>query len=178
VSLIGSSARDVKDVTNINEKIRAKEVRLIDEDGSMLGIVQTFDAIRMARERELDLVEVSPKAVPPVARIMDYGKFKYETAKKAAEAKKKQTVIQVKEMKLGLKIEEHDLQFKLKHLRGFLEEGDKIKLTIMFRGREVLHRDKGEQLAVKVIEALKDVGDVEQRPKFDGRNIIIVFGPK
>jgi translation initiation factor IF-3 len=178
VSLIGSSAREVKDVTNINEKIRAKEVRLIDEDGSMLGIVQTYDALRMAREKELDLVEVSPKAVPPVARIMDYGKFKYETAKKAAEARKKQTVIQVKEMKLGLKIEEHDLQFKLKHLRGFLEEGDKIKLTIMFRGREVLHRDKGEQLAVKVIEALKDVGDVEQRPKFDGRNIIIVFGPK
>jgi translation initiation factor IF-3 len=178
VSLIGSSARDAKDVTNINEKIRAKEVRLIDENGAMVGIVQTYDAVRMAREKELDLVEVSPKAVPPVARIMDYGKFKYETAKKAAEAKKKQTVIQVKEMKLGLKIEEHDLQFKLKHLRGFLEEGDKIKLTIMFRGREVLHRDKGEQLAVKVIDALKDVGDVEQRPKFDGRNIIIVFGPK
>lgn len=178
MSLIGSSARDVKDVTSVNEKIRAREVRLIDENGAMVGIVQTYDAIRMAREKELDLVEVSPKAVPPVARIMDYGKFKYETAKKAAEAKKKQTVIQVKEMKLGLKIEEHDLQFKLKHLRGFLEEGDKIKLTIMFRGREVLHRDKGEQLATKVIEALKDVGDVEQRPKFDGRNIIIVFGPK
>jgi translation initiation factor IF-3 len=178
VSLIGSSAREVKDTTNINEKIRVKEVRLIDENGAMVGIVQTYDAIKMARERELDLVEVSPKAVPPVARIMDYGKFKYETAKKAAEAKKKQTIIQVKEMKLGLKIEEHDLQFKLKHLRGFLEEGDKIKLTIMFRGREVLHRDKGEQLATKVMEALKDVGDVEQRPKFDGRNIIIVFGPK
>jgi translation initiation factor IF-3 len=178
VSLIGSSARDTKDVTNINEKIRVKEVRLIDENGAMVGVVPTYDAIRMAREKELDLVEVSPKAAPPVARIMDYGKFKYETAKKAAEAKKKQTIIQVKEMKLGLKIEEHDLQFKLKHLRGFLEEGDKIKLTIMFRGREVLHRDKGEQLAVKVIDALKDVGDVEQRPKFDGRNIIIVFGPK
>ncbi len=178
MSLIGSSAREVKDVANINEKIRAKEVRLIDENGAMVGIVQTYDAIKMARERELDLVEVSPKAVPPVARIMDYGKFKYETAKKAQEAKKKQTVIQVKEMKLGLKIEEHDLQFKLRQLHGFLEEGDKIKLTIMFRGREVLHRDKGEQLAVKVIEALKDVGDVEQRPKFDGRNIIIVFGPK
>ena len=171
-------AREVKDATNINEKIRVKEVRLIDEDGTMLGIVPTYDAIRMARERELDLVEVSPKAVPPVARIMDYGKFKYQTAKRAAEAKKKQTIIQVKEMKLGLKIEEHDLQFKLKHLRDFLSEGDKVKITIMFRGREVLHRDKGEQLAVKVIDALKDVSDVEQRPKFDGRNIIIVFAPK
>jgi translation initiation factor IF-3 len=168
----------VKDVTNINEKIRAKEVRLIDEDGTMIGITSTYEAIKMAREKELDLVEVSPKAVPPVARIMDYGKFKYQTAKRAAEAKKKQTIIQVKEMKLGLKIEEHDLQFKLKHLRDFLSEGDKVKITIMFRGREVLHRDKGEQLAVKVTEALKDVSDVEQRPKFDGRNIIIVFAPK
>ena len=168
----------MKDVTNINEKIRAKEVRLIDEDGTMVGITSTYDAIRMAREKELDLVEVSPKAVPPVARIMDYGKFKYQTAKRAAEAKKKQTIIQVKEMKLGLKIEGHDLEFKLKHLRDFLSEGDKVKITIMFRGREVLHRDKGEQLAVKVIDALKDVSDVEQRPKFDGRNIIIVFAPK
>ena len=168
----------MKDATNINEKIRAKEVRLIDEDGTMVGITSTYEAIKMAREKELDLVEVSPKAVPPVARIMDYGKFKYQTAKRAAEAKKKQTIIQVKEMKLGLKIEEHDLQFKLKHLRDFLSEGDKVKITIMFRGREVLHRDKGEQLAVKVIDALKDVSDVEQRPKFDGRNIIIVFAPK
>jgi translation initiation factor IF-3 len=178
VSFIGSSTRDVKDVTNINEKIRAKEVRLIDEDGSMLGVMPTYDAMKIARERELDLVEVSPKALPPVARIMDYGKFKYETAKKAQEAKKKQTVIQVKEMKLGLKIEEHDLQFKVKHLREFLQEGNKLKITIMFRGREVLHRDKGEQLAAKVIDALKDVGEVEQRAKFDGRNIIIIFGPK
>ncbi len=144
----------------------------------MLGVVSTYEAIRMAREKELDLVEVSPKAQPPVARIMDYGKFKYQTAKRAAEAKKKQTIIQVKEMKLGLKIEEHDLQFKLKHLREFLSEGDKVKITIMFRGREVLHRDKGEQLASKVIDALKDVSDVEQRPKFDGRNIIIIFAPK
>ena len=144
----------------------------------MLGVMSTYEAIRMAREKELDLVEVSPKAVPPVARIMDYGKFKYQTAKRAAEARKKQTIIQVKEMKLGLKIEEHDLQFKLKHLREFLSEGDKVKITIMFRGREVLHRDKGEQLASKVIDALKDVSDVEQRPKFDGRNIIIVFAPK
>jgi len=144
----------------------------------MLGVMSTYEAIRMAREKELDLVEVSPKAVPPVARIMDYGKFKYQTAKRAAEARKKQTIIQVKEMKLGLKIEEHDLQFKLKHLREFLSEGDKVKITIMFRGREVLHRDKGEQLASKVIDALKDVSDMEQRPKFDGRNIIIVFAPK
>jgi translation initiation factor IF-3 len=172
------SARDVKDVTNINERIRAREVRLIDDDGSMLGVMPTYDALRIAREKELDLVEVSPKAAPPVCRIMDYGKYKYQVAKKAAEAKKKQTIIQVKEMKLGLKIEDHDLQFKLKHLRGFLEEGNKVKIIVMFRGREVLHRDKGEQLAAKVIAALKDVGDVEQTPKFDGRNIVIIFAPK
>jgi len=108
---------------------------LIDEDGTMIGITSTYEAVRMAREKDLDLVEVSPKAVPPVARIMDYGKFKYQTAKRAAEARKKQTIIQVKEMKLGLKIEEHDLEFKLKHLRDFLGEGDKVKITIMFRGR-------------------------------------------
>ena len=141
--------------------------------------VEYLKALVAAGFKNIDAVSfVSPKAVPPVARIMDYGKFKYQAAKRAAEAKKKQTIIQVKEMKLGLKIEEHDLEFKLKHLRDFLSEGDKVKITIMFRGREVLHRDKGEQLAVKVIDALKDVSDVEQKPKFDGRNIIIVFAPK
>jgi translation initiation factor IF-3 len=133
--------------------------------------------LKIAKERELDLVEVSPKATPPVCKIMDYGKFKYQIAKKAQEAKKKQATVQIKEMKLGLKIEEHDLSFKLKHLREFLEDGNKTKIIIMFRGREVLHRDKGEGLAAKVIEALKDVGQVEQKPRFDGRNIIIVFAP-
>lgn len=173
-----ATAKEVKDTVNINERIRAKEVRLIDEDGGQLGVIPTFEAIRIAREKDLDLVEVSPKAVPPVCKIMDYGKFKYQMAKRAAEAKKKQTIIQVKEMKLGLKIEEHDLQFKMKHIREFLSDGDKVKVIIMFRGREILHRNKGEQLAVKVMDILKDVGDVEQKPKFDGRNIIIVFAPK
>lgn len=173
-----TTAKDVKDTININERIRAREVRLIDEDGGQLGVMSTFEAIRIAREKNLDLVEVSPKAVPPVCKIMDYGKFKYQVAKRAAEAKKKQTVIQVKEMKLGLKIEEHDLQFKIKHIREFLENSDKVKIIIMFRGREILHREKGEQLSAKVIDALKDIADIEQRPKFDGRNIIIVFAPK
>jgi translation initiation factor IF-3 len=173
-----ATAKEVKDTVNINERIRAKEVRLIDEDGGQLGVIPTFEAIRIAREKDLDLVEVSPKAVPPVCKIMDYGKFMYQMAYRAAEAKKKQTIIQVKEMKLGLKIEEHDLQFKMKHIREFLSDGDKVKVIIMFRGREILHRNKGEQLAVKVMDILKDVGDVEQKPKFDGRNIIIVFAPK
>jgi translation initiation factor IF-3 len=171
-----SITKDIKNI-NINEKIKSKEVRLIDETGKQLGIVQTFDAIRMARERDLDLVEVSPKATPPVCKIMDYGKYKYQIAKKAQEAKKKQTVIQVKEMKLGLKIEEHDLGFKIRHMREFLDDGCKVKIIIMFRGREILHMDMGEKLTGKIIDALKDIGELEQKPKFDGRNIVMIFAP-
>ena len=171
-----SITKDIKSI-NINEKIKSKEVRLIDESGKQLGIVQTFDAIRMARERDLDLVEVSPKATPPVCKIMDYGKYKYQIAKKAQEAKKKQTVIQIKEMKLGLKIEEHDLGFKIRHMREFLDDGCKVKIIIMFRGREILHMDMGEKLTGKIIDALKDIGELEQKPKFDGRNIVMVFAP-
>jgi translation initiation factor IF-3 len=169
--------REVKDQVNINEKIRAREVRLIDEDGKQLGIVPITDALRMAREKELDLVEISPTATPPVCKIMDYGKFRYQLAKKAHEAKKKQTVVQVKEMKLGLKIEEHDLQVKLRHMKEFLTDGDKVKITVMFRGREILHKDKGEILAFKIIEQLKGIGDLEGKPRFDGRNIIMIFAP-
>jgi translation initiation factor IF-3 len=174
VSLI--AGKDYKD-TSINERIRVREVRLIDENGEQLGIVPTADALRLARERELDLVEVSGKSSPPVCKIMDYGKYKYQLSKKAQEAKKKQSVIQIKEMKLGLKIEEHDFQFKMKHLRGFLEEGHKLKIIIMFRGREILHVDMGEKLAQKVVDSLKDVGELEQRSRFDGRNIVMIFAP-
>lgn len=174
MSLIG---KEVKDTININEKIRAREVRLISDDGKQLGIVPTIEAMRLAKEQELDLVEVSPKTVPPVCKIMDYGKFKYQIAKKAHEAKKKQAVIHIKEMKLGLKIEEHDLMFKVKHLKEFLEDGNKVKVIIMFKGREVLHIDMGEKLAQKITEALKDVGQVEQRSRFDGRNIVMIFAP-
>lgn len=170
------AGKDFKDIS-VNEKIRVREVRLIDENGEQLGIVPTIDALRMAKERELDLVEVSGKSAPPVCKIMDYGKYKYQLAKKAQEAKKKQSVIQIKEMKLGLKIEEHDFQFKMKHLRDFLEEGHKLKIIIMFRGREILHIDMGEKLAQKVIESLKDVGELEQKSRFDGRNIVMIFAP-
>jgi translation initiation factor IF-3 len=169
--------KEVKDQVNFNEKIRVREVRLIDEDGKQLGIVPTPEALRIAREKELDLVEISPKATPPVCKIMDYGKFKYQLAKKAHEARKKATVIQVKEMKLGLKIEEHDLQVKLRHMKEFLTDGDKVKITVMFRGREILHKDKGEALAFKIIDQLKGIGDLEQKPRFDGRNIIMIFAP-
>jgi len=131
----------------------------------------------MAREQGLDLVEVSPKAVPPVCKIMDYGKYKYQVAKKLQDAKKKQTVIQIKEMKLGLKIDEHDLMFKIKHIRSFLGEECKVKVIIMFKGREVFRTEMGEKLAQKIIENIKDVGELEQKPKFDGRNIVMVFAP-
>jgi len=131
----------------------------------------------MAKEQELDLVEVSPKTNPPVCKIMDYGKFKYQLAKKAHEAKKKQTVIQIKEMKLGLKIEEHDLTFKMKHMKEFLSDGHKVKVIIMFKGREVLHIDMGEKLAQKIIESMKDTGTMEQKLRFDGRNIVMIFAP-
>lgn len=152
-------------------------MRLIAEDGKQLGIVPTVDALRMAREQELDLVEVSPKTNPPVCKIMDYGKYKYQIAKKLAEAKKKQTVIQVKEMKLGLKIDEHDLGFKIKHIREFLNDGCKVKVIVMFKGREMLHVDMGEKLAQKIIESVKDVGEIEQKLRFDGRNIVMIFAP-
>ncbi len=168
--------KDTKDI-NINEKIRVREVRLIDDSGKQLGVVATVEALRMAREQELDLVEVSPKTNPPVCKIMDYGKFKYQLAKKAHEAKKKQAVVQLKEMKLGLKIEEHDLAFKVKHMKEFLGDGYKVKVIIMFKGREVLHIDMGEKLAQKVIESIKDTGALEQKLRFDGRNIVMIFAP-
>jgi len=173
VSPIGKDTKDI----NINEKIRAREVRLIDDSGKQFGIVATIEALRMAREQDLDLVEISPKTNPPVCKIMDYGKFKYQLAKKAHEAKKKQAVIQIKEMKLGLKIEEHDLAFKIKHMKGFLGDGYKVKVIIMFKGREVLHIDMGEKLAQKVIESVKDAGVLEQKLRFDGRNIVMIFAP-
>ena len=173
MSPIGKDSKDI----NINERIRVREVRLIDDSGKQFGIVPTVEALRMAKEQELDLVEVSPKTNPPVCKIMDYGKFKYQLAKKAHEAKKKQTVIQIKEMKLGLKIEEHDLTFKMKHMKEFLSDGHKVKVIIMFKGREVLHIDMGEKLAQKIIESMKDTGTMEQKLRFDGRNIVMIFAP-
>ncbi len=131
----------------------------------------------MAKEQGVDLVEVSPKTVPPVCKIMDYGKYKYQIAKKLQEAKKKQSVVQLKEMKLGLKIDEHDLMFKIKHIRDFLGEDCKVKIIIMFKGREVFRTDIGEKLAQRIIEEIKDIGEPEQKPKFDGRNIVMVFAP-
>lgn len=151
---------------------------MIDEDGSQVGITPIEEALRIAEERGLDLVEIAPSANPPVCRIMDYGKFKYEESKKAKKALKKQHLIQVKEIKLRPKTEEHDFQFKLRHAKKFLEERHKVKFTLIFRGRELQHKDRGELLLEKVVEEIKEVGFVENGPKLEGKNMIMIVSPK
>ncbi len=166
----------IKDV-RVNREIRAKEVRVIDPDGKQLGILPLVEALRAAANAELDLVEVSPKSDPPVCRIMDFGKFKYQQSKKAQEAKKKQAVVHLKEVKLRPKTEEHDLEFKLRHIERFLKEGNKTKVTIIFRGREITHAELGKQMMERIIERTKEWGKVEQPPKFEGRNYIMILAP-
>jgi len=161
----------------INREIRAKEVRVIDPEGKQLGILPVLEALRLAINYELDLVEVSPKSEPPVCRIMDYGKFKYQQSKKAHEAKKKQVVVHLKEVKMRPKTAEHDFQFKLHHIERFLKEGNKTKVTIVFRGRELAHPDFGKKLLGRVTEEAKEWGKVEQAPKFEGRNFIMILAP-
>jgi translation initiation factor IF-3 len=151
---------------------------LIDAEGEQVGIVSIDDAKEAAADRGLDLVEVAPNARPPVVRIMDYGKYKYEQARKAREAKKKQHQVRVKEIKLRPKIEEHDLNFKSGHARRFLEEGNKVKLTMMFRGREMTHPELGEEVLEEFAESLSDVGQIEIQAKLEGRNMTMVLAPK
>ena len=165
-----------KDV-RINREIRAKEVRVIDPEGKQLGILPVFEALRLATNYELDLVEVSPKSEPPVCRIMDYGKFKYQQSKKAHDAKKKQAVVHIKEVKMRPKTEEHDFQFKLRHIERFLKEGNKTKITVVFRGRELAHPDLGKNMLARITEEAKEWGKVEQSPKFEGRNFIMILAP-
>jgi len=154
-----------------------KEVRVIDPEGKQLGILPIFEALRVASSFDLDLVEVSPKSEPPVCRIMDYGKFKYQQQKKAHDAKKKQAIIHLKEVKMRPKTEEHDFQFKLRHIERFLKEGNKIKITVVFRGRELSHPDLGRNMISRVVEGTKEIGKVEQEPKFEGRNYVMVLAP-
>lgn len=166
-----------KDEHRINERIRVPQVRLIDENGGQVGVVATVDALRMARERNLDLMEVSPNSNPPVCKICDYGKFKYEKKKKENQAKKKQVVIKVKEMQFRPSIEEHDLEYKLKAIRGFIEEGDKAKLVIMFRGREIAHTQHGFDILKRVSEALKDIAITETPAKLEGKKLMMILAP-
>lgn len=162
----------------INEQIRDKEVRVIDENGVQLGIMSVKEALRIAEEKKLDLVKIAPHANPPVCKIMDYGKYKFELAKKEREAKKNQRVINVKEIRLTTTIEDHDFNVKVKNAIRFLQDGDKVKVSIRFRGREVLHPEIGEEIINKFIEMVKDYGIVEKKPKLDGKNLTAVIAPK
>jgi translation initiation factor IF-3 len=162
----------------INERIRVPEVRVIGDDGEQLGVMETRDAVRRAREQGLDLVEVAPNAEPPVCRIIDYGKFQYEAKKKANEAKKKQVVITVKEVKFRPGTDDHDYDYRMKHAREWLQGGDKVKATIWFRGREMTHRELGARILEKLEKDLLDVGEVEARPRMEGNQMFIILAPK
>lgn len=161
-----------------NELIHAREVRVIGAEGEQLGILQRNEAIAMAREIGCDLVEVSSNATPPVCRIMDYGKFKYEQQKKKQDAKKRQAVVRVKEIKVRPKTDEHDYETKLKHIRSFLEDGDRCKVTVFFRGREIVHKDRGIEILERIVKDLEDVGKVEQEPRAEGRTLQMLVVPK
>jgi len=166
-----------RDQTRINERIRAPEVRLIDENGEQVGVMKAEDAQNYARERELDLVEVAAQARPPVCRVLDYSKYKYEQAQKQKQARKHQQSIVVREIKFRPKIAEHDYATKKGHVERFLRHKDKVKVTIMFRGREVTHPERGEAILNRLAEELSELATVDQRPTQDGRNMTMMLGP-
>jgi translation initiation factor IF-3 len=166
-----------RDSTRINDRIRVPEVRLIDETGNQIGVMRTTDALRYAQERDLDLVEVAPEARPPVCRVLDYSKYKYEQAQKVKQARKHQQQITIREIKFRPKIAENDYKTKKGHVERFLRHKDKVKVTIMFRGREVTHPERGVMILDRLAEELAEVGVVEQRPIQDGRNMTMMLGP-
>jgi len=169
---------NTEDRTRINEQIRISPVRLVGADGEQVGVVPIEEAKRAAAERELDLVEVAPMARPPVVKVMDYGKYRFEQAKAAKAAKKKQHIIHLKEVKYRPGVSDHDFDFKTRHARRFLEEGNKVKLTMMFRGRQVTHPELGRKVLLRVFAELGDVAKVEMQPKLEGRNMTMVLAPK
>jgi len=162
----------------VNEQIRAREVLVIDSEGTQLGVMKTDEALKLAREKKMDLVNVAPNAKPPVCRMMDYGKHKYEQSKKEREAKKKQRTTSIKEIKLRPNIDKHDFDVKAKRGQKFLEKGDKIKVTVMFRGREITHPEIAQRLCKDLAEQLADYGVVEKPAKQEGRNMIMILAPK
>jgi len=163
---------------NVNESIRAKEVRLIDSNGDQLGVKSRNEALDIAQARELDLVLVAPKAKPPVCRVMDYGKYRFEQQKKEKEARKKQKVINVKEVRFTPGIGQHDFDTKLKNTRKFLEKGDKVKASVRFRGRAITHKDLGREVLNRLAEELEDSATIESKPKMEGRNMFMMLAPK
>src|SRR5688500_16091455 len=166
-----------RDETRINERIRAPQVRLVGEDGNQIGVVDTQHALRYAQERDLDLVEVAAEARPPVVRVLDYSKYKYEQEQKAKAARKHQKQVTVREIKLRPKIAENDYETKKGHVVRFLEHQDRVKVTIMFRGRETTHPERGEALLMRLADDVADLGTVEQRPSLDGRNMTMLLAP-
>ncbi len=166
-----------RDQTRINERIGVREVRLVDEDGKQIGVIETKQALQMAQERDLDLVEVAPDSRPPVARLLDYSKYKYEQEQKAKQARKHQQQINVREIKLRPKIADHDYMTKKGHVERFLKQGDKVKVTIMFRGREQAHPERGRNLLQRLFEDLDGLGVVEQNPLQEGRNMHMLVAP-
>lgn len=162
----------------INEQIRDKEVRLIGADGEQIGIVAGKEALRMATEKSLDLVKIAPQAKPPVCKIMDYGKYKFDAAKKEKEARKKQKTISVKEVRLSASIEKHDFETKIRNAVKFLKAGDKVKISVVFRGREMMHTHRGSELLEQAMSLVEEVGVAEAKPKLEGRAMVIVVAPK
>ena len=171
-------APPVEEGPRVNDDITARLVRLVGADGEMMGVFKLDDALREADRSGLDLVEVSPNAEPPVCKILDYGRFKYEAQKKKNEARKKQKVIEVKEIKLRPAIDQHDYDVKMKSVRKFLDEGDKVKVTLRFRGREMAHQELGAKVLARVREETEEVAKVEAMPKLEGRQMVMVIAPR
>lgn len=176
-AIIFGGDREISRDLRVNGQIRVREVRVIDQDGEQLGILQTRDAMALAQERDLDLVEVAPNARPPVCRIMDYGKFRYEQSKREREARKRQRVFTLKEVRMSPKIDTHDLQIKLRQAQRFLQDGDKVKLTVRFRGREIVHADMARQKLTELAKQLDELATVERAPRLEGRHMIMILAP-
>ena len=166
-----------RDQTRINERIRVSEVRLVDEDGSQIGVIKTDQALAMAQERDLDLVEVAPESRPPIARLLDYSKYKYEQEQKAKAARKHQQQVNVREIKLRPKIADHDYNTKKGHVERFLRQQDKVKVTIMFRGREQAHPERGRALLKRLYDDISELAEIEQEPQQEGRNMHMMVAP-
>ena len=162
----------------MGRRIRVPEVRVIGADGAQIGVIPTHEALKLAEDAGLELVEVNPRAAPPVCKIMDFGKFKYETSKKEKASRKHQTTVVLKEIKLRPKTDEHDFDFKVKHIRRFLAEGNKCKLVIVFRGREIVHPETGQAMLDSVVKTVTDIAMVEQRPMMEGRRMVMIIGPR
>ena len=167
-----------KEGPRVNDEIRSREVQLIDQDGKNHGTVDFHQAIELAQQAGLDLVEIAPNSTPPVCKILDYGKYKFQAQKKAADARKKQKIVEIKEIKLRPMIDDHDYDVKMRSMKRFFEEGDKVKVTLRFRGREMAHQELGVQLLTRVRNDLATTAKVEQEPKYEGRQIVMVLAPR